>query len=254
MKITAITNQKGGVGKSTTAAALGAELRQRGLRVLLVDMDPQGNLSFMTGANIGDDVTTVYDVLTRRKKITEAIQHTKNGADIIPANVILAGAEIELNAQQGREQRLKRAIEELGDKYDHVIIDTPPSLSVFTTNAYTAADRLIIPTMADAVSSQGVLQLAETVDSVRYYYNHGLKIDGILLTRYSERKNLHRSMKETIESLAERIGTKVYTTTIRDAVAVGEAQAMRADLTEYAPGSNVTKDYAAFADEFLKEE
>lgn len=254
MIITAVTNQKGGVGKSTTACALGAELRKRGQRVLLVDLDPQGNLSFMAGAKVDDDSVTIYDVLTRRNEAAEAIQHTENGGDIIPANVLLAGAELELNQQQGREQRLKRALADLRNNYDHVIIDTPPALSVFTTNAYTAAHRLIIPTLADAVSSQGVLQLFETVDSVRYYYNPDLTIDGILITRYSDRKNLHRQMKETIEKLAERIGTKVYKTTIRDAVAVGEAQAMRQTLPSYAPGANVTKDYQAFADEFLKEE
>lgn len=253
MKITAVTNQKGGVGKSTTACALGAELRKRGLRVLLVDLDPQGNLSFMMGARADDETVTVYDVIMRRKKITEAIQHTQQG-DVIPANVLLAGAELELNQQQGREQRLKRALAELGDRYDHAIIDTPPALSVFTTNAYTAAQRLIIPTLADAVSSQGVLQLFDTVDSVRYYYNPDLKIDGILITRYSDRKNLHKQMKATIEQLAARIGTRVYKTTIRDAIAVGEAQAMRQALPVYAPGASVTKDYEAFVDEFLKEE
>ena len=188
MKITAVTNQKGGVGKSTTACALAAEIRKRGERVLLVDLDPQGNLSFMMGARVDDDTPTIYDVITRRKHTAEAIQHTEQG-DIIPANVILAGAELELNQQQGREQRLKRALSEIEGQYDHVIIDTPPALSVFTTNAYTAAQRLIIPTLADVVSSQGVRQLFDTVDSVRYYYNPELTIDGILITRYSERKN-----------------------------------------------------------------
>ena len=135
-----------------------------------------------------------------------------------------------------------------------MIIDTPPALSVFTTNAYTAAQRLIIPTLADVVSSQGVRQLFDTVDSVRYYYNPELTIDGILITRYSERKNLHKQMKGMIEQLAESIGTKVYETKIRDAIAVGESQAMQQALPEYAPGATVTKDYEAFADEFLKGE
>lgn len=253
MKITAVTNQKGGVGKGTTACALAAEIRKRGERVLLVDLDPQGNLSFMMGARVDDDTPTIYDVITRRKHTAEAIQHTEQG-DIIPANVILAGAELELNQQQGREQRLKRALSEIEGQYDHVIIDTPPALSVFTTNAYTAAQRLIIPTLADVVSSQGVRQLFDTVDSVRYYYNPELTIDGILITRYSERKNLHKQMKGMIEQLAKSIGTKVYETKIRDAIAVGESQAMQQALPEYAPGATVTKDYEAFADEFLKGE
>ncbi len=253
MKITAITNQKGGVGKSTTACALAAEIRKRGERVLLVDLDPQGNLSFMMGARLDDDTPTTYDVLTRRKKTAEAIQHTEQG-DIIPANVILAGADLELNQQQGREQRLKRALSEIEGQYDHVIIDTPPALSVFTTNAYTAAQRLIIPTLASVVSSQGVRQLYDTIDSVRYYYNPDLKIDGILITRYSERKNIQKQMKVIIEQLAESIGTRVYETKIRDAVAVEESQAMQQALPQYAPSATVTKDYEAFADEFLKGE
>lgn len=247
----AITNQKGGVGKSTTAQALAEGLRCRGFSVLTVDTDPQGNLSFSMGADISDEALTIYDVLKGRCKAEEAIQHTEQG-DVIAANVLLAGAELEFT-QTGREYRLRRALEKVADRYDYIVIDTPPSLGLLTANAYTAADRLIVPMVADIFSLQGIYQLRDAVDQIREYCNPEIRIDGLLVTKYSSRANVRRGMKGEIEALAEEIGCKLYGP-IREAAAVLEAQASQQGLRQYAAGAKVAADYAAFVDKFLEED
>lgn len=248
----AITNQKGGVGKSTTAQALAVGLKLRGFEVLAVDMDPQGNLSYGMKATNGDEVPTVYDLMKGTATAAEVIQHTEQG-DVIPANVLLSGAELEFN-RTGREHKLERALREVAGNYDYIVIDTPPSLGVLTANAYTAADRLIIPMLSDIYSIQGLYQLFDAVEQVRDYCNPALTISGILLTRYNGRAVVRRDLKESIEELAAGIKTKVYKQTIREAVAVVESQAEQQGLQQYAPVANVTKDYEAFITEFLKEE
>ena len=248
----AITNQKGGVGKSSTAQALAVGLKLRGFKVLTVDMDPQGNLSYGMGAATGDEIPTVYDLMKGTATAAEVIQHTEQG-DVMPSNVLLSGAELEFN-RTGREHKLERALRDVSGSYDYIVIDTPPSLGVLTVNAYTAADRLIIPMISDIYSIQGIYQLYDTVEQARDYCNPALTISGILITKYNGRAVVRRDLKESIEELAERIGTKVYKSTIREGVAVVESQASRQGLQHYAPGANVTKDYEAFIDEFLKEE
>lgn len=251
-KIIAITNQKGGVGKSTTTGAVAAGLRYRGYKVLTIDMDPQGNLSYGMGAELTDDTPTIYELLRGTAAIDEVIQTTNQG-DIIPANILLSGAELEFT-KTGREFKLKKTIEPISDRYDYIIIDTPPALGILTTQAYTAADTLIVPMLSDIYSIQGITQLFEVVQSVKEYCNPILTIDGILITKYSKRAIIKRDMKATIEDLAVKMNTKVYKTTIRESVSVIESQVMQSDIQSYAPKSTVAKDYNMFIEEFLGEE
>ena len=246
-KITAITNQKGGVGKTTTAQALAEGLRNRGRSVLLVDLDPQSNLTYSMGAVMREGTPTAYDVMKGAAAASEAIQSTKNG-DILPGSLLLSAADREFN-KAASVLIIKKALAPVADQYDHIIIDTPPALNVLTENAYTAADELIITMNAGAFSMQAVLQLYSTIGDVRELGNPDLEIAGILLCKYSERTTISKDLREQIMDLAEQIGTKLYNTTIRQAVVVEEAQLTRTNLGSYAPTSNPAKDYEAFTAE-----
>lgn len=245
-EIITIANQKGGVGKSTTAHALGSCLRSQGQRVLFVDLDPQGNLTYTMEADPAGP--TAYELLTRQAEVADCIRQTEQG-DLIPASAQLAAADMELNST-GKEYRLKEALAGVEEDYDTILIDTPPALGILTVNALTASNGLLIPAQADIYSLQGIGQLYSTVQAVRTYCNPGLSIRGILLTRHSARAVLTRDLTEMIGETAAQLGTRVYSTVIRENIAVKEAQARRADLLRYAPKSNAAKDYAAFAEEF----
>lgn len=248
--IVAVANQKGGVGKTTTAQALAAGLAERKYRVLGIDLDPQGNFSTACGAE-NYNVLTVYEVMKRGADIREAIQHMKGGYDVVPANIMLAGAEQELS-QTGKEHRLKEAVSVVAGEYDFIVIDTPPSLGVLTVNAFTCATDILIPTTAGIFATAGISQLNETVGSVQRYCNPGVKIRGILFTRFNPRANISRQIKELTEQLSEYISAPIYQTYIRAGVVVEEAQANKADIFDYAGKSTVAEDYRAFIEEFLK--
>ena len=248
--VIAITNQKGGVGKTTTAQALAAGLAERKYRVLGIDLDPQGNFSTACGAE-NYNVLTAYEVMKRGADIREAIQHMKGGYDVVPANIMLAGAEQELS-QTGKEHRLKEAVSVVAGEYDFIVIDTPPSLGVLTVNAFTCATDILIPTTAGIFATAGISQLNETVSSVQKYCNPGVKIRGILFTRFNPRANISRQIKELTEQLSEYISAPIYQTYIRAGVVVEEAQANKADIFNYAGKSTVAEDYRTFIEEFLK--
>ncbi len=248
--IVAVANQKGGVGKTTTAQALAAGLAERGYKVLGIDLDPQGNFSTACGA-VNYNVPTVYEVMKRAEGIGEAIQRMKGGYDVVPANIMLAGAEQELS-QTGKEHRLKEAVSTVAGNYDFIVIDTPPSLGVLTVNAFTCATDILIPTTAGIFATAGISQLSETVSSVQKYCNPAVKIRGILFTRFNPRANISRQIKELTEQLSEYISAPIYQTYIRAGVVVEEAQANKADLFDYAGKSTVAEDYRAFIGEFLK--
>ncbi len=248
--IVAVANQKGGVGKTTTAQALAAGLAERKYRVLGIDLDPQGNFSTACGAE-NYNVLTVYEVMKRGADIREAIQHMKGGYDVVPANIMLAGAEQELS-QTGKEHRLKEAVSVVAGEYDFIVIDTPPSLGVLTVNAFTCATDILIPTTAGIFATAGISQLNETVSSVQKYCNPGMKIRGILFTRFNPRANISRQIKELTEQLSEYISAPIYQTYIRAGVVVEEAQANKADIFNYAGKSTVAEDYRTFIEEFLK--
>ena len=245
-----MANQKGGVGKTTTAQALAAGLAERKYRVLGIDLDPQGNFSTACGAE-NYNVLTVYEVMKRGADIREAIQHMKGGYDVVPANIMLAGAEQELS-QTGKEHRLKEAVSVVAGEYDFIVIDTPPSLGVLTVNAFTCATDILIPTTAGIFATAGISQLNETVSSVQKYCNPGVKIRGILFTRFNPRANISRQIKELTEQLSEYISAPIYQTYIRAGVVVEEAQANKADIFDYAGKSTVAEDYRTFIEEFLK--
>ena len=247
-KIIAVINQKGGVGKSTTAEALIAGLLLKGHTCLAIDLDAQGNLSYTAGAKT-EGVPTVLEVLTGEATAREAIQHLQGG-DVIAANKALAGADAFINST-GKEYKLKEALEELQGKYQYIIIDTPPALGILTVNALTACHSIIIPAQADIYSLQGIEKLAETIKPVKKYCNPSIFIEGILLTRYSPRSVLSREVAEIAGKLADKLGTKVFKTTIREAIAVKEAQISQQSLFEYAPKAKVAEDYRAFIEELL---
>lgn len=245
--IISITNQKGGVGKSTTAYALGTGLKQRGFKVLLIDFDAQGNIT--NTANTEDDTNSIYDVMLKKVKAAEAIQQTLQ-TDILIASRNLTSLNMELNGP-GKEFRLKEILENLKSIYDFIIIDTPPALDVLTINALTASDNVIIPSQADIYSLQGIGQLYETIQAVKQYCNKDLKISGILLTRFNSRNILSRDMVELIKETAKQINTSLYNSVIRECISIKEAQASQQNIFNYAPKSNAAIDYNSFISEFL---
>lgn len=249
MDIIAVLNQKGGVAKTTTAHALAAGLFFKGHKVLMVDLDGQKSLTSVAGADASG--LTMLEVLTKKCTAKEAVQRTESG-DIIAASDGLGAIETLLK-DLGREYRLKEALQPLKKSYDYVVIDCPPSLGVLTINALTAATRCVVPAQADYLSLQAIEQLAQTIKTVKTYTNRELKIDGIVITRYSSRSILSKDAVEMIEAKAELIGTRVYNSKIRECVAIKEAQAMRQDIYSYASRSNAAKDYMALAKEIEME-
>jgi len=249
-KALAIINQKGGVGKSTTALAIGAGLSLKGYSVLFIDLDAQGNLSYTLGAT-----TKGYNalgVLRRPETAKEEIQHTEQG-DIIASSPKLAGAD-KLLEETGKEYRLKEALDSLQGAYDYIIVDTPPALGILTINALTACTGAIIPAQADIYSLQGIGQLNSTIETVKKYCNPSLSIMGIVITRFNGRSIIRREVAEMLERTAEQLHTKLYTSKIRECTALVEAQATKQNIYSYAPRSNATADYKALVDEIIKGE
>jgi chromosome partitioning protein len=251
MKRIAIANQKGGVGKTTTAGALIAGLSGRGFRVLGIDIDPQGNLSDSCGAEMYQR-PTIYELLKNEATLAEATQRMK-GYDMIPSNVMLAGAEQELS-QTGKEYRLREAVSPAEGGYDFVVIDTPPSLGILTVNAFTYADEVIIPTTAGIFAANGIQQLNNTIRNVQKYCNPGIAVAGILMTRFNPRANISKQIRELTEQLSQHMDTRVYGAFIRNGIAVEEAQANHTDIFAYSGSSTVAEDYRRFVDEYLKGE
>lgn len=249
-KAIAVINQKGGVGKSTTALAIGAGLSLKGYSVLFIDLDAQGNLSYSLGAD-----TKGYNamgVLERPETAKEEIQHTPQG-DIIASSPKLAGAD-KLLEETGKEYRLKEALESLQGAYDYIIVDTPPALGILTINALTACTGAIIPAQADIYSLQGIGQLNSTIETVKKYCNPSLSIMGIVITRFNGRSIIRREVAEMLEHTADQLHTKLYSSKIRECTALVEAQATKQNIYSYAPRSNATADYKALVDEIIKGE
>lgn len=248
-RIISISNQKGGVGKTTTTGALAAGLKKKGFKVLAIDLDPQCNLSFSLGAD-HENNATIYDVLKGDLKTSYAIQHAPV-TDIIPATILLSSVELEFT-NTGREYLLKEALLPVEDLYDYILIDTPPALSVLTVNAFTASDYIIVPMLSDIFSLQGIAQLYDTVDRVKKYCNTRLQIAGILLTKYNPRTLLSSEIRGTAEMIAADLSIRVFETFIRSSVAISEAQSVQSSILEYAPRNHAVEDYSLWIEELFQ--
>ena len=237
--IITVSNQKGGTGKSTTAAAIATGAAYKGKKALAIDLDPQSNLSFIMGANPLD--VGAYELMTQNATPAQLIQHTSQG-DVIAGSLLLAAADTILKGD-ARIYALKTAIKPLKSRYDVIVIDTPPTLGTLLINALTASDKVIIPLQADVLSLQGLYQLTQTIRKAQSDYNKGLTIAGILYTRHSSRTLIARDIIDTMGKKAAELKIPVLKTTIRDGVAVREAQTLRQSLFEYAPKSKPARDY-----------
>ncbi len=244
-QIITVTNQKGGVGKTTTAASLVCGLRQRGAQVLGVDLDPQGNLGFNLGLDIGE-CKTIYDVLKGACSIEEAIQSTEYG-DVLPSDIMLSAAEVEFTAPR-REFMLSDFLTGIRSRYDFVVIDTPPALNILTVNAYVASDGLIVPMEAEVLSLVGITQLQETIETVRSTFNPHLKVLGILINKFNGRLTLSKDILELAQEVAEQLDSQVFQAKIHRGVGVAMAPAHGQTVLTYQPDSRPAQDFQSIID------
>lgn len=248
-QIIALANQKGGVGKTTTSVNLGAALAQAGQRVLLVDIDAQGNATSGSGIDKSELERDSYDVIIDGAPLHEVIVPTDN-YDLVPATIQLSGAEIELADKKEREYRLKAALATVADDYDFILIDNPPALGLLTVNAFTAADAILIPVQTEFYALEGLGQLLNTIELVRQQFNPDLDIAGILLTMYDGRTNL---AKQVAEEVRNYFGDKVYETVIPRTVRLSEAPSYGQAIIDFDPRSVGAQVYTELAQEVLKQ-
>lgn len=244
-KIISISNHKGGVGKTTSAINIGAGLNKLKKKVLLIDLDPQANLSQSLG--VIEPERTIYGAIRGDYDI-EPIEILK-GLDLIPSTLDLSGAEVEMSGEAGREYILKELIEPLRSSYDFIIIDSPPSLGLLTINAFTTSDSILIPLQAQYLALQGLTKLIEVVDKIKRRLNKELRIGGVFITQYDSRKVLNRDVVATIEA---HFKDEVFKTRVRDNIALAEAPAQGLDIFRYNPKSYGAEDYLSLSKEILK--
>ncbi len=242
--VISLLNHKGGVGKTTSTINIGAGLVELGKRVLLLDLDPQANLTLSLG--IGRQPSSMYEAL--RGEADLAPVEVKPNFDVIPSTLDLSGAEMELVNEAGREFILRELLDPLMDDYDYIIIDCPPSLGLLTLNSLTSSRYVLIPLQTEFLAMQGLVKLKQVIDKVRFRLNKKLVIGGVIPTMYDARKVLNRDVVATIQ---KHFGDKVFKTFIRDTVALAEAPAARQDIFEYSRSSNGATDYLELCKEIL---
>jgi chromosome partitioning protein len=247
-RIIAIVNQKGGVGKTTSTINIGAGLASKEKNVLLIDLDPQASLT--TALGVKGATPSIYEVLRGECKMDETIISHGN-YNIIPSGIDLSGAELELSGIAGRECIMKEVLEPITNKYDYILLDCPPSLSLLTLNALVAAREIFIALQTEFLAMKGMTQLLSTVELVHKRLNHSLIIGGIIATHYDARKGLH---KEVLETIREHFKDKVFKTNIRATVALAEASSFGKDIFEYKPKSNGALDYFNLVKEILNQQ
>ena len=245
-RIIVFANQKGGVAKTTTTLNLGVALAEKGMRVLAIDLDPQGNLTMSQGWNPDEIERSMFDVLVHRLPISEIIR--THEIDIGVASIDLAGAELALSSMIGRERALEKALVEVREKYDYILIDTPPSLGLLTINAFVAADGVIVPVQCEYLSLRGLVQLENTLSMIRENLNPQVEIQGILATMFDKRL-LHS--REAVEILKENFGDLVLQTKIRKTVRYAEAPVKGMSVLKYDPSGDAADMYRDLAKEVL---
>lgn len=244
-----VTNQKGGVGKTTTAVSLGAALAAMGVRTLLVDLDPQGNATTGLGLRVAEGGPSIYRVLAERLPIGEATESTQvAGLHVVPSGLELAGAEIELVSTLNRERQLARALRPVLGSYDVILMDCPPSLGILTLNALVAADQVLVPIQCEYYALEGLSQLLQTVDLVRDDLNPDLEVGGVLMTMYDARTNL---AKQVADEVRAHFGDVAFTTIIPRTVRLSEAPSYGQPITVYDPGSHGARAYERAARELV---
>ena len=245
-RVISFANQKGGVAKTTTTLNLGVALSEQGLKVLLVDLDPQGNLTMSQGLNPDTIERSMFDVLVHRLPIGEVIHHVE--VDLAVSSIDLAGAELALSSMIGRERALEKALAPVRDTYDYVLIDTPPSLGLLTINALVASNGAIVPVQCEYLSLRGLVQLENTLSMIRENLNPSVGIEGILPTMFDSR-TLHS--REAVEILQENFGELVFDTKIRKTVRYAEAPVKGTSVLKYDPTGSAAQAYRDLAKEVL---
>lgn len=250
MKILAITNQKGGVGKTTTCVNLAASLAHQGKKVLLIDLDPQGNASTGSGIDKAHLKYSIYHVLINDKTLQDVIVRSEQGGfDVAPSNRELAGAEVELVNEMARETRLKQAIAQLGNAYDYVLLDCPPALNLVTVNALTAAHSVMIPMQCEYYALEGLSDLVNTIKKVRAHLNPILEIEGLLRTMFDNRNML---ASQVSSQLVSHFGKKVYQTVIPRNIRLAEAPSYGMPVLVYDKASKGAMAYVELANEIIR--
>ncbi len=248
-KIICLANQKGGVGKTTSTNAIAVGLKRKGFRVLCIDFDPQGNLSFSMNVDT-ESAPTIYQVIKKEIKCRFAIQHTEL-TDIIASNLFLSSMEVEFTGT-GREFLLRDCLKQVSPFYDYILIDSPPELGVLTVNAFTAADFVLMPVLTDVYSLQGITRLCDTINHIKETLNSKLNFGGMFLVRFNIREELSRIVMQTAEMISENLDIPLLKTHIRSSVMIAKAQALQKDMMVFAPKNNAVRDYIHLVDELLE--
>ena len=251
-RVISVANQKGGVGKTTTAINLAASLAVSELRVLLIDSDPQGNSTTGLGVEKTEGMKTIYDVLVSEALVSETIVQTNcEGLSILPSDKNLVAGNLDLVGMEDRERMLQRAIAPIRDNFDYIIIDCPPALDLLTLNALVASDSVLVPIQCEFFALEGISQLMDTIERVRESFNQPIQIEGVLLTMYDDRTNLTRQVEA---DLREFFGDEVFHTVIPRSIRLAEAPSFGQPILVYDPRCRAAESYIQLAKEVLRHE